>query len=70
MKVLPPVLLIISGITLLIIAWSLTPEPDLTDQTPSTKYERCLVLYGDTEQEKECDQYKRSRISDIDLKEK
>jgi hypothetical protein len=47
-------------------------EPDLTDQTPSTKYERCLVLYGDTEKEKECDQYKpnRSRISDIDLKEK
>jgi hypothetical protein len=45
-------------------------EPDLTDQYPITKYDKCLVLYGDTEQEKECDQYKRSRISDIDLKEK
>lgn len=35
-------------------------EPEIVDQYPTTKYERCMVLYGDTDQEKECDEFKES----------
>ena len=33
-------------------------EPDLTDQHPLTKYEKCMVLYGDTNKELHCTKFK------------
>ena len=37
---------------------SATDEPDVSDQTPSNKYERCMTLYGQTAHENKCNQYK------------
>jgi hypothetical protein len=34
------------------------PEPSDDDMYPATRYERCIVLYGDTVDEKLCDKEK------------
>ena len=34
---------------------SIAPEPPMGDTYPTTRYEKCMVLYGDTESEKLCD---------------
>jgi len=34
------------------------PEPNLAGMTPSSPFERCMVLHGDTDTEKECDYLK------------
>jgi len=36
--------------------WS--PEPSVDDMYPATRYERCMVLYGGTVDEKLCDKEK------------
>ena len=35
---------------------SIPPEPLTGDTYPTTRYEKCMVLYGDTESEKLCDE--------------
>lgn len=34
---------------------SIAPEPPMGDTYPTTRYEKCMVLYGDTEKERLCD---------------
>ena len=34
---------------------SIAPEPSIDDTYPTTRYERCMVLYGDTVDEKLCE---------------
>ena len=38
---------------------SIAPEPSIDDTYPTTRYERCMVLYGDTVDEKLCEKERR-----------
>jgi hypothetical protein len=40
---------------LLLVAILGDPEPSDDDMYPTTRYERCMVLYGDTDKECLCD---------------
>ena len=39
----------------LILLFTAPSEPLVDDMYPTTRYERCMVLYGDTEKERLCD---------------
>lgn len=42
----------------LILLFTASLEPLVDDMYPTTRYERCMVLYGDTVDEKMCDKEK------------
>jgi hypothetical protein len=46
-------LLVFAGFVLLT---SLSEEPEVGDAYPTTRYEKCMVLYGDTVDESLCDE--------------
>ncbi len=50
-----PIVLVLIVIAMLCLLLSAPPEPVVDDMYPTTRYERCMVLYGDTVDEKLCD---------------
>ena len=49
-----PLVLFFATVSLIMVLFS-PPEPLVDDMYPTTRYERCMVLYGDTVDEKLCD---------------
>ena len=49
-----PLVLFFATVSLIMVLFS-PPEPLVDDMYPTTRYERCMVLYGDTEKERLCD---------------